>query len=135
MINWIIDFLTDRFQKIKLVNNCYSEWGMVPSEVPQGTKLGPWLFNLMINDLDIENHGIWKYVDDTTTSEIVHKDAASNVQNIANKVMSWSSENRGQLNPDKCKELRISFSNQPRAFDPVVVDGKELDVVDNVEHL
>ena len=60
---------------------------------------------------------------------------ASNAQNIANKVMSWSSENRVQLNPDKCKELRISFSNQPRAFDPVVVDGKELDVVDTVELL
>ena len=49
--------------------------------------------------------------------------------------MSWSSENRVQLNPDKCKELRISFSNQPRAFDPVVVDCKELDVVDTVELL
>jgi hypothetical protein len=49
--------------------------------------------------------------------------------------MSWSSENRVKLNPDKCKELRISFSNQPRAFDPVVVDGKELDVVDTVELL
>jgi hypothetical protein len=90
----------------------------------------------MINDLDIDNHGIWKYVDDTTTSEIVHKDAAcSNAQNIPNKVMSWSSENIAQLNPDKCKELRISFFNQPRAFDPVVVDGKELDVVDTVELL
>jgi hypothetical protein len=116
VINWIIDFLTDRFQRIKLVNNCYSEWGMVPSGVSQGTKLRPWHFILMINDLDIENHGIWKYVDDTTTSEIVHKDAASNAQNIGKKVISWSSENRVQLNPDKYKELRISFSNQPRSL-------------------
>ena len=85
---------------------------MVPSGVPQGKKLGPWLFILMINDLDIENHGIWKYVDDTTTSEIVHQDAASHAQNMANKVMSWSSENRVQLNTDKCKELRISFTGK-----------------------
>ena len=80
VINWIIYFLSDRFQRTKLVNNCYSEWGMVPSGVPQGTKLGPWFFILMINNLDIENQGIWKYVDDTTTAEIVHKDAASNVR-------------------------------------------------------
>ena len=108
---------------------------MVPSGVPQGTELGPWLFLLMINDLNIGDHGIWKYVDDTTTSEIVLKDGTSNAQNIANKVMSWSSENRVQLNSDKCKELRISFSNQPREVDPVVVDGKELEVVDTVDLL
>ena len=102
VINWITDFLTNRFQRIKLTDNCYSEWDMVPSGVPQGTKLGPWLFLLMINDLDIGYHGIWKYVDDTTTSEIVLKDGSSNAQNIANKVMSWSSENRVQLNSDKC---------------------------------
>ena len=71
----------------------------------------------------------------TTTSEIVAKEAESNAQNIANKVMSWSAENIVQLNPDKCKELRISFSNQPREFDPVVVDGKEVEVVDTVDLL
>ena len=30
-------------------------------------------------------------------------------------------ENRMQLNPDKCKELRISFNAKPRSFDPIVV--------------
>ena len=135
VIDWITDFLTNRFQRIILTDNCYSEWDMVPSGVPQGTKLGPWLFLLMINDLNIGDHGIWKYVDDTTTSEIVLKDGTSNAQNIANKVMSWSSENRVELNSDKCKQLRISFSKQPREFDPVVVDGKELEVVDTVDLL
>ena len=58
VINWITDFLTNRFQGSKLTDNCYSEW----------------LFLLMISDLNIGDHGIWKYVDDTTTSEIVLKD-------------------------------------------------------------
>ena len=42
IINWIIDFLSDRLQRIKLSEGCYSEWGSVPSGVSQGTKLGPF---------------------------------------------------------------------------------------------
>ena len=63
-----------------------------------------------IDDLEINNAGnIWKYVDDTTTSEIVVKGASSNSQLIADTVVQWSFENRVKLNSEKCKELRISF--------------------------
>ena len=37
VINWIIDFLSDRCQRIKMFDGCVSEWGSVPSGVPQGT--------------------------------------------------------------------------------------------------
>ena len=39
------------------------------------------------------------------------------------------------MNPDKCKELRISFNAKSRSFDPIVVNGKELEVVRNFKLL
>ena len=41
IINWIIDFLSGRSQRIKRAEGCYSKWDSVPSGVPQGTNLGP----------------------------------------------------------------------------------------------
>ena len=38
------DFLTDRYQRTKISNDCYSKWGHVSMCVPQGTKLGPGSF-------------------------------------------------------------------------------------------
>ena len=78
IINWIIDFLSDRSHRIKIASECFSKWGPVPAGLPQGTKLGPWLFVLMINNLDT-NAQQWKYVDDTTVSEVVVKGGESHV--------------------------------------------------------
>ena len=57
---WIINFLTDRTQTVKLGEDCLSEWRNVPAGVPQGTKLGPWLFILMIDDINTSNTELWK---------------------------------------------------------------------------
>ena len=124
-----IDFLSNRSQRIKLAKGCYFEWGPVPSGVPEGTKLGPWLFVLIINDLDVNTPHLWKFVDDTTASEVVLKGYTSNAQSIVNHVIQWSLANTVQLNPDKCKELRISFARNPVELDVVIFDGKEVEVV------
>ncbi len=67
IINWLICFLCGRKQRVKLAKDCVSEWG----SVPQGTKLGPWLFILMINDLKLTDITHCKYIDDTTVSETI----------------------------------------------------------------
>ena len=133
IINWIIDFLSDRVQRIKFASECFSQWGPVPAGEPQGTKLGPRSF-VLINDLDT-NAQQWKYVDDATVSELVVKGGESHVQAIANRVIEWSHANRVQLNAYKCKELRNSFAKEQRVFDPIIIEGKEVELVTSTKLL
>ncbi|XP_031557210.1 uncharacterized protein LOC116293859 [Actinia tenebrosa] len=59
----------------ELASDCFSEWKSTPAGVPQGTKLGPWLFIVMIDDLKSQSaQGLFKYVDDTTSTKLLEKD-------------------------------------------------------------
>ena len=66
---------------------------------------------------------IWKYVDYTTTSEVIKKGQYSEAHGIVNEIVNWSIRNRVKLNTDKCKELRISFTSD--CYFPPVVIGEE----------
>ena len=83
VVNWVIDFLRNRQQRVKL-SGVFSDWLDVPAGVPQGTRLGPWLFLAMINDLRLpEEFLMWKFADDTTVSEIVPASKLSTLQQAA----------------------------------------------------
>ena len=81
----------------------------------------------MINDLVVENARFWKYVDDTTISETVAIGELSNAQRHTDKVIQWSLKNRLQLNTEKCKEMRISFTKLQQEFEPILINGDALD--------
>ena len=69
LLNWCAHFLRDRQLRVKL-GNSISTWKPVHAGVPQGTKLGPLFFLVMVNDLSV-TLPLYKYVDDVTVFEVV----------------------------------------------------------------
>ena len=76
----------------------------MPSGVPQGTKLGPWLSFLMINDLTVPTiFNMLKYVDDAMVSESIPKGHQSKSQEAVDAIYDWPKKNLFQLNGEKTK--------------------------------
>ena len=65
----------------------------------------------------------------------VGKNGHSNIQKTVDDLVRKTCANKFKLNETKCKELRISFSKSNIGFDPVIINNKELEAVENVKIL
>ena len=130
---WIGNFLSDRKQKVK-VGNALSEEVDVWGTVPQGTKLGVFLFLMMINDLKTDVP-TYKYVDDTTMYQISNNPKDTKLQEAADEIVRWSSMNDMKINAKKTKEMVISFNNIKPDVPHITIQGTQLERVNSVKLL
>ncbi|KAF7240265.1 Gametocyte-specific factor 1, partial [Varanus komodoensis] len=71
IVRWIRAWLTDRKQRVTISGEL-SGWWPVTNGVPQGSVLGPILFNLFFNDMEERvNSLLIKFADDTKTGAVV----------------------------------------------------------------
>ena len=101
-------YLTNRWQRTK-INMSFSSWSELLKGVPQGSILGPLLFNIYINDLFliIKNTDICNYADDTTlyTQGMDLKELLINLEHDSTLLVQWFEENYMKLNKEKCHLL------------------------------
>ena len=112
VLNWISSWLRDRRQRV-VVNGSTSEYLPVTSGVPQGSVLGPTLFLIYINDLDIGIcNTLSKFADDTKLGGNASTDLdRASMQRDINTLLEWSEKWLMNFNTSKCKSLHIGRNN------------------------
>ena len=133
---WIKEWLCGRQQRVVLNGN-YSEWGDVLSGVPQGSVLGPTLFLMFINDIDlavdVSGSYLLKFADDTKWSMVVESEEQSRIfQEGILRLEAWSREWQMLFNSDKCHILHLGARNQKFEY---IMGGRVLDSVDSEKDL
>ena len=102
----IKDYLTNRWQRTKS-NTAFSDWSELKVGVPQGSVLGPILFNIYLNDLlwTIEESDVCNFADDTTLHAIDKdlRNLQKKLEISSNVAIKWFKLNYMKLNSDKCK--------------------------------
>ena len=128
-------YLSNRKQRTK-IGSSFSSWLEIILGVPQGSILGPLLFNIFINDLlsVIQKTRICNFADDNTIYSFASSTEAviSNLKYDLIHVLSWFSSNELVANPNKFQLMLLGTDKTDTQMN---VNGFIIDQSDSVKLL
>ena len=94
------------------------EWEDVSSGVPQGSVLGPLLYNSYINDLDNGvKSKLSKFADDTKLGgKVDSRGSGEQIQESIDTCMDWAKDWQMEFNLSRCKVLGMGKNNENRDY-------------------
>jgi hypothetical protein len=117
VVRWIESWLSGRTQRVCIHGEKSGE-SPVDSGVPQGTVLGPPLFTIYIDDLEVEikrqqlDVKIVKFADDTKGGKVVvNTEDRNKLQQALDGLCDWADKWGMSFNLEKCKVMHVGAHN------------------------
>lgn len=137
LLRWLTSYLENRTQAVTVQGFC-SSFVPVTSGVPQGSHLGPLLFNIFMNDVNktIRNSQLYLYADDKKIVKIIKSetDCIELQDDLDSLINVYCLKNRLLLNADKCSVISYSRKKNTILY-PYIIKNKLLKRVSEIRDL
>ena len=129
LIEWCMDYLTNRTQFVKLSSSIRSAVTVSNIGAPQGTVAAPFLFTLYTADIrsSMEMCPLVKFADDSAIVGLIDKDDDRAYLQQVQVFVEACEKNFLELNVSKTKEMVIEFRKNVEAPIPVTIRGTEVE--------
>lgn len=136
MCNWILDFLTNRPQSVR-IHNITSSTICLNTGSPQGCVLSPLLYTLLTHDCaaHYSSNQIVKFADDTAVVGLIHNNDEAAYRSEVSQLESWCRTNNLSINVKKTKEMIVDFRLKPCTFSSLYINGEPVERVPCFKYL
>ncbi|KAM4594391.1 uncharacterized protein V3H82_000764 [Fundulus diaphanus] len=123
LCNWLLDFLCQRPQVVRVGNNTSSSITL-STGAPQGCELSLLLFTLLTYDCTAtySNNHIVKFADDTTLVGLITKGDETQYRLEVDHLTTWCRDNNLLLNVSKTKEVVVDFRRGHTQHLPLTIE-------------